>query len=463
MDKTLAARMKKIENSKSKKVLPDGLEAFFISGEIAGSWEKSASWKCQSCGVIFDRTISTQVRSWNSRGLCECKTCSKRAGGRAPIGIDTETAEHRIEACEKYFEELFDSRDIDRIKSGELNLNTRVSDFDKNKVWWVCKDHGKYLQNLRSHVILGQGCPTCARVNTSNYGSVMENEVLDYCKTLVDDTIYKDRNTLCGREIDIFIPSKSIGIEVNGSYYHATLGGDQNMKPKEKNYHFDKFRLAEAQGVHLIQIYDVDWLENQDKVKNYLKYTLTPSVKIYARKCTVSEVDKKSAMEFCDKYHIQGGMAQQSINYGLYLDGELLSVMSFSHKSYSSWSDEYELHRYCVKDGINILGGAEKLHKTFVSKYNPKKIYSYSDNQWFLGGIYPKLGYKFEGNVSPDYYWYKNHTRYSKRTTRLDDLAVRYPETYKESEGHGNREDYIMVKEGFTKVYLPGRKRWIYI
>ena len=69
---------------------------------------------------------------------------------------------------------------------------------------------------------------------------------------------------------------------------------------------------------------------------------------------------------------------------------------------------EYELHRYCVKDGYTIIGGANKLHKAFEREYEPKYIRSYSDNDYFLGGIYPRLNYKFESQSTPRYYWYLN-------------------------------------------------------
>ena len=49
---------------------------------------------------------------------------------------------------------------------------------------------------------------------------------------------------------------------------------------------------------------------------------------------------------------------------------------------------QFELHRYCVKDGYTIVGGANKLLKAFEREYNPTYIRSYSDNDYFVGGIY---------------------------------------------------------------------------
>ena len=68
------------------------------------------------------------------------------------------------------------------------------------------------------------------------------------------------------QEIDAYIPQYNIGIEYNGSAFHASLNGVYDNK--DKYYHRDKFLQAKKQGIHLISIFDVDW---NDKTKAYLK------------------------------------------------------------------------------------------------------------------------------------------------------------------------------------------------
>ena len=128
----------------------------------------------------------------------------------------------------------------------------------------------------------------------------------------------------------------------------------------------------------------VDWWVNSDKIKSYIKFCLTkPKHKIYARNCHIEEVDKSVANSFCDNYHLQGHSVHGSINLGLYYKDTLVSVMCFgSLRLKEHKAGEYELHRYCVKDDYLVVGGASKLHKYFIKKYNPKYIRSYSDNDY---------------------------------------------------------------------------------
>ena len=57
----------------------------------------------------------------------------------------------------------------------------------------------------------------------------------------------------------------------------------------------------------------------------YLKSLIIPANKLYARKCELSMVDNDIAIEFVDKYHLQGAnKATMKINYGLYYNGGLM-------------------------------------------------------------------------------------------------------------------------------------------
>jgi hypothetical protein len=77
-----------------------------------------------------------------------------------------------------------------------------------------------------------------------------ETEIADYIGK--DLCILNDRTILDGKEIDIYIPSKKIGIEFNGTYWHST-----EVK-LDRNYHLEKSKLAEQKGVRLIHIYEYE-------------------------------------------------------------------------------------------------------------------------------------------------------------------------------------------------------------
>ena len=138
-------------------------------------------------------------------------------------------------------------------------------------------------------------------------------------------------------------------------------------------------------------------------------------------------------------------------------------MMSFGRKRYSSNESEYEIHRYCTIPLITIIGGASKLLTHFENDYKPKELLTYSDNDYFLGKVYFKLGFVFEKLTDPDYYWYKSNVIISRGNTQLFKLQKKYPELYQEAIDNksSNKEDYIMEKLGAIKVYRSGSKRWI--
>lgn len=163
-------------------------------------------------------------------------------------------------------------------------------------------------------------------------------------------------------------------------------------------------------------------------------------------------------------YHIQGRARQNTINYGLYFEDELYAVMSFGdYRLRKRVQNCYELHRYCVKDGYTVLGGADKLLKQFERDYAPKEILSFSDNDYFLGGIYNRLGFVDEGQSTPRYYWYYGGREIRREKCQLKHLRKLCPELLAEAYGvnASNKEDYVMLNLGARKVYRSGNTRWI--
>ena len=137
--------------------------------------------------------------------------------------------------------------------------------------------------------------------------------------------------------------------------------------------------------------------------------------------------------------------------------------MTFGHVRYKSNSSEYELYRYCVKSGYSIIGGASKLFKHFLLDYCPTKVVSYSDNDYFLGDIYPKLGFKYDGQCALSYFWFGADVR-KREQCQAHKLKEAYPELYQKAidEGASNKENFIMTSLGYKKVFRSGNTRWIY-
>ena len=394
----------------------------------------------------------TQNGKWLCK--CDCGNTKEIARGSLTSGL--------TKSCGCLHAEKLSSRLIDITGQTFNNLTALNHKIVLGKTYWFCKcTCGNFKWIEQSHLTSGH-TRSCGCLDLAHGGSAGENEIKEYLMGITDSDIDKENNILDGKEIDVYIEELNLGIEYNGSVYHASTNSVYG-EDKPKNYHRDKFLCAKEKGIHLISIFDVDWDKNKDKIEMYLKSLVIPNKKLYARKCELRPVSKELADDFTDLYHIQGKARQNTINYGLYYNDELYAVMSFGALRLSKTNvGQFELHRYCVKDGYTIVGGANKLLKAFEREYNPTYVRSYSDNDYFIGGIYERLGFTDAGQCTPRYYWYYKSNEIKREKCMLKHLKVDYPELLQEAYNvnASNKEDYVMVKLGASKVYRSGNTKW---
>jgi hypothetical protein len=314
----------------------------------------------------------------------------------------------------------------------------------KNKIKITCKEHGEFEQKPNDH-ISGKGCPKCGH----KYNQ-MEDELKEYIKSLgleYDENIKKIIPPL---ELDIYIPSKSIAIELNGLYWHSEIY-------KDNNYHLKKTNQCELKSIKLIHVFEDEWLYKKNIVKSRIKNILGLTTnKVYGRKTNIKEVSSKESKEFLINNHIQGNI-NSSIRLGLYLDDKLMSLMTFGNLRKSmgenSVNGNYELFRFCNKLDTIVIGGADKLLKYFIKKYLPTKIVSYADRRWSQGNLYEKLGFKFIHNSKPSYYYIIENNREYRFKYRKDVLI-------KEGYDKNKSEHQIMLDRKIYRIYDCGSKRY---
>jgi hypothetical protein len=273
--------------------------------------------------------------------------------------------------------------------------------------------------------------------------SAMELEVLEFVEDNYSGRIEKQYK-IERKEIDIYLPELKLGFEVNGCYFHSDLY-------KDKNYHQYKKDFFRSKGINLIHIYDCDWINKKNIVKNIILNNLKIfNEKIYARNCVIREIqDVKLVREFIDENHIQG-YTPGKIKLGLFHNNELVGAMTLSKPRYSKKHD-YELVRFCTRKGTIILGGFSKCLKYFINTYSPKSIISYCNRDYFLGQVYEKAGFKLERNTNPGYFYIKNNRKYSRVNFQKHKLSHKlevYDSSLTESENMNNN--------GYLKIYNSG-------
>jgi len=224
-----------------------------------------------------------------------------------------------------------------------------------------------------------------------------------------------DRNLIKPLEVDFINHKNKLCIEYNGLQFHSYgKTFPNNMNDFDKNYHLNKTLLVEEKGYQLFHIFENEWLdENKRSIWiSIINNKLGNSNRIYVRKCIVKEIDTKTSKKFLDENHLQG-YVNSKIKLGLFYNNELVSVMTFDKSRYNK-KYEYELLRFASLKNYSIIGGASKLLKYFERKYNPKSLISYANRRWSKGNLYEKLGFVFSRNTSPNYFYYKGRTLYSR-------------------------------------------------
>ena len=293
-------------------------------------------------------------------------------------------------------------------------------------------------------------CNPIGSYSNSGFEIQLQNFIKNnYTKT----TILNPRNIIKPYEIDIYLPDLKLAFEFNGLFWHNELG-------KNNNYHLIKTELCEEQGIHLIHIYEDDWLYKSNIVKSRILNLLgqTPN-KFYARKCIIKKIiDNKLIRDFLEVNHLQGFVGSQ-IKLGLFYNDELVSLMTFGEQRKSmglkSKNNVYELLRFCNKLNTSVIGGADKLFKYFIKNYKPKEVISYADRSWSQGDLYKKLGFNFVRKTPPNYYYIIGNKKYYRFNFRKDKLIREGFDSLKS-------EHEIMLERKIYRIYDSGSLKMKY-
>lgn len=409
--------------------------------EHDGNW---CTCKC-SCNSII-RVRARALLSGNTRS-CGCKTVEfkrqtmlDRYGETTAARINNPRDQETLDIIynkEKFISMLDEYTTLIKRKPTLLDISTLLG-----------INSGHTLNRIRQY-----GLEDKIRIGV--YGQEQER-LAQFIRDLGLDVIINDRKVLNGLELDIYIPSKNMAIEYNGSHWH-------NSERKDITYHQDKTIEAAKAGIRLIHIFDYEWknIEMQNKLAALLQNALTNNnTRIFARNTELNKIDTKEETRFLNENHLQG-YARSLVCYGLQHNNELVAIMSFGRPRFNNQDKyEYELIRLAFKQGINIVGGAEKLFNAFIKEYNPSSIVSYCDISKFSGNVYTRLGFTttVDSFTSPNYVWVNKDAsevlpRYKTMKHKLIEQGLGTPSM---------TENEIMESIGYTKIFDCGNLRFIW-
>lgn len=321
----------------------------------------------------------------------------------------------------------------------------------RKKVVIICPRHGSFEQFATKH-LMGRGCWDCGQK------SAAEKEVWEFVSSLTKTAVRRDRQTIAPKELDIVVPDRKLAIEYCGHYWHSTLGISPEAARKK---HVVKYKAAAAKGIRLLTIFEDEWRERRPQIEAMLDRVINPQRGPGARECVVTGGGDFSA--FYEKYHIQGA-PQWGEHLGLSHKGELVAVMSFGKGSARRGHQDWELSRFATAQ--NIAGAASKLFKALIAKTGAEKVWSFSDNRYFGGEMYGRLGFQLDEELKPDYSVVKGGERRHKSSMARSSIPARIKEVGSDElfdPATDPRSEQEMTKLlGFGRIYDCGKKRWLW-
>lgn len=212
-----------------------------------------------------------------------------------------------------------------------------------------------------------------------------------------------------GFNFDVYIPSRNLVIEVT-----KLTESTANIVPIE---HFKNMNKAlSAKGIKLLRFTDEELYTKLPLVCSMIEHNLgVTKHKIPARKCSVVKISNKQAKEFQEKNHLNGSCTALE-NYGLFHQGELLQVISFSKHRYANRTgklekETWEVIRACSKQRTLVQGGTQKIFKEFRRNHPDVVLHTYCDMNISDGNSYAING-NLIGETESDL-WYVIPDKYS--------------------------------------------------
>ena len=285
-------------------------------------------------------------------------------------------------------------------------------------------------------------CPTCYPRGKS----YLETELVSWVHDIgIENIIPNTRKIISPFEVDVFLPDFNLAIEMNGLYYHSE-------ERVGRTYHLDKTLSAISKGVRLIHIMEDEWREKPHLVKARLLHLMgKSSARRYARKLAVGPVDNKTANNFFNSHHIQGGVRCR-LAYGLYDNGELVACMSFGLSRFEA--DVWEILRFATNG--SVVGAGSRLFKYFLkSNLNVTRVVTYADRRWGEGESYYKLGFSFVSSTPPSYRYFLNKKSFNRMQFQKHKLVA---------EGFAKEmtERQIMAERGYGRIYDCGHNKYLW-
>lgn len=452
--KDLSRHIKKIHNINSRQYTVD-----YILGGIEP--------KCPVCGTT-PRYVAFSFKKFCKEHSREASAAGGRVGGRAEAWNKGKTKDtddrvkkqaesmasvlnpfygkaHSVETKRKISQtKTLGSSSIEErvsLRAHEFELVTPLEDYWSRQQQYLdfkCKTCGTIQPKTLQAFERGSRCYKCFPESKSNW----ELEVFEFVKSMCSDAVSGDRTVLSPKEIDVFVPSLSVGFECHGLYWHS----ESSPKGEEfdKREHLNKLISAKKRGVKLYQFFEDEWRDKRKIVESIIKHRLHKSdVNIGARTLAVSEMSSSEQRSFFDSTHISGYVPAK---FGVCLksrEGTIVAGLSVrSPRNTKKYGDVLEVARFSTLSGFNVIGGLNRLVSAVSAKAETcSRLMTYVDKRIGDGHGYLKCGFVEVSDTDIDFWYTDNVFRYDR---------------FKFRSQHGKSEKEIANDSRVSRIYGCG-------
>ena len=296
----------------------------------------------------------------------------------------------------------------------EFELITSLDDYysrQKQYLEFKCLKCGTVQPKTLQAFERGSRCYRCFPESKSNW----ELEVFDFVKTLASDAESGNRIVLAPKEIDVYVPSKGIGIECHGLYWHSEGSSKENFN---KRSHLEKLINANAVNVKLYQLFYDEWRDKRSICESLIAHKLgVSSQRLGAREFNIVELNTEQQRDFFDSTHISS-YTPAKVVFGLAKDDVIFAALGLRvPRQASKYDNSLEISRYSTAVGYSIPGGLNRLMNCAV-RYavdsSFKSLVTYVDRRFGDGHGYLNCRFSIVGDTGVDYFYTDNMFRYDR-------------------------------------------------
>lgn len=185
---------------------------------------------------------------------------------------------------------------------------------------------------------------------------------------------------------------------------------ERNTYPPK--YHYEMRKDYEDEDRRILQ-FRADEVHNKlHIVESMINNSIGKSIKIYARKCEIKEVNHSQAKDFLIENHMMGSFTAKHI--GLFFNDEIVSLIS-----YRSYKDKISVDRFCGKINHSVIGGFGKLMKVLELQTGKLPIHYWVDLRYGTGSFLLNQRFEFVRETL-GFSWTDGRSTFNRRRCRAN-------------------------------------------